>query len=114
RDFHVTGVQTCALPICRYRIVPVGSVRGCTALEMRRAQALGGSSPSASAVDLTTLYGPFALQGGGVFRWLGNSQGNSFLHLGLPSPVNRPVRDAPGRSRGALRPRRGAAPPPPA
>src|SRR5690606_39685323 len=28
RDFHVTGVQTCALPICRMRIEGAGTVRG--------------------------------------------------------------------------------------
>src|SRR5690606_40767737 len=26
RDFHVTGVQTCALPICRLGLVPIGPV----------------------------------------------------------------------------------------
>src|SRR5690606_41200789 len=55
RDFHVTGVQTCALPICRGRLMPAlpqpaGRAEGCAPAVLDAALAAAGIAGPRSAL----------------------------------------------------------------
>src|SRR5690606_39860810 len=56
RDFHVTGVQTCALPICRGAAPDVAPVTE-LARSMAWSELDGGEAPDANVDDEDTIAG---------------------------------------------------------
>lgn len=67
----------------RYLPLLSGGRVGCRALEMRRGQPHGGSSPSASVAYGATTYGPSVLMDRRAVFVVGVRMGVSTLHVGL-------------------------------